>query len=107
MALTTAPSIAVGRDLVRKLVAARLVACGTIVPGAESIYRFENRIHEAPEVLVILKTTVGCWPALKETLPRLHPYDVPELIVVPITGGHTPYLDWVSAETGNGSVETA
>jgi periplasmic divalent cation tolerance protein len=107
MAVTTVPTVEAARALVRSLVERRVVACGTIVPGAVSIYRWQGAIEEAGEVVVLLKTTVGRWPALREALPALHPYEVPELVAVPIAGGHPPYLDWLSAETGDGSVETA
>ncbi len=99
MAISTAPSIDVGRRIVKDLVERRLIACGTVLPGAVSVYRWQGAIEETPEALLLLKTTVGRWKDLKEVFPTLHPYDVPELIVIPIAGGHKPYLDWLSAET--------
>jgi periplasmic divalent cation tolerance protein len=99
MAVTTAPSAEVASALVRELVTRRLVACGTVLPGATSIYRWKGAIEESSEVVVLLKTTGARWEELKATLPSLHPYEVPELIAVPVVGGHQPYLDWVSAET--------
>lgn len=99
MAVGTAPSEEVAKQIVRALVERRLIACGTVLPGAVSIYRWNAAIEEAPEAVMLLKTTVERWKDLKEVFPTLHPYDVPELIVVPIAGGHRPYLDWLSAET--------
>ncbi len=107
LALTTVPSAPVGRTLVRALVERRLVACGTVLPGAVSIYRWKGAIEETEEAVVLLKTTVERWQALREVLPTLHPYEVPELLVLPIAGGHRPYLDWLSAETRDGSLENA
>ena len=99
LAVTTAPSMEAGRSIVRSLVERRLVACGTVIPGATSIYRWNGAIEETAEVVILLKTRVERWAELKDVFPSLHPYDVPELIVVPIAGGHRPYLDWLSAET--------
>ena len=99
MAVTTVPSVDVGRALVKALVERRLVACGNILPGAVSIYRWKGAIEESAEAVVLLKTRAERWDALKAALPSLHPYEVPELILVPIIGGHQPYLDWLAAET--------
>jgi len=100
LAVTTVPSMDEGRRIVRALVERRIVACGNVVPGAVSIFRWQGAIEEADEVVVLLKTRADRVRDLTDALPALHPYDVPELIVVPITGGHGPYLDWLSAETG-------
>ena len=99
MAITTVPTVEAGKQLVRGLIERRLIACGSIVPGAHSIYRWKGAIEETAEAVVLLKTRVERWDELKQVVPTLHPYEVPELIVVPITGGHKPYLDWLSAET--------
>lgn len=107
MAVTTAPSDEAATKLVRSLVERRIIACGTMLSGATSIYRWNNAIETTAEVVVLMKTTVDRWEALKRELPRLHPYDVPELLALPVAGGHGPYLDWLSAETNDGSVETA
>ncbi len=107
LAVTTAPSDEEGRRIVRALVERRIIACGTVLPGATSIYRWKGAIEESGEAVVLMKTLEARVAALRETLPALHPYDVPELIVVPITGGHGPYLDWLRAETGDGSLETS
>lgn len=99
MAMTTAPSVDVASALVRQLVERRIVACGTVMPGATSIFRWQGAIEESGEVVVLLKTTAARWEELKAVLPTLHPYDVPELIAMPIVDGHRPYLDWLSTET--------
>ena len=107
LAVTTAPSEDEGRRIVRALVERRIIACGNVLPPAVSIYRWKGAIEEAREVVVLMKTQEAQVPALEAALPALHPYEVPELIVVPITGGHGPYLDWLRAETGDGSLETS
>ncbi len=99
-ALTTAPSAEAAKRLVRTLVERRLVACGTVLPGAASTYWWHGAVTEEDEVVVVLKTTAARWAALAAALPALHPYEVPELIALPIVGGYRPYLEWLRAETG-------
>lgn len=101
-ALTTAPSAETAQRLVRRLLEQRLVACGTVIPGAVSTYRWHGAVTEEQEVVVILKTTAARWAALAAAWPALHPYEVPELVALPVVGGHRPYLEWVRAETGGG-----
>ena len=98
-ALTTAPSMEAAKRLVRTLVERRLVACGTVLPGAASTYWWHGAVTEEEEVVVVLKTTAVRWKALASALPALHPYEVPELIALPVAGGYRPYLDWLRAET--------
>ena len=99
MAITTVPSAEVGRSLVRVLVERHLVACGSVIPGALSIYRWKGTIEETAEAVIVMKTRVERWDELKAVFPMLHPYDVPELIAVSVVDGHRPYLDWLTAET--------
>jgi periplasmic divalent cation tolerance protein len=99
VAFTTAPSAEAGRTIVRALVERRLVACGTVIPGGVSIYRWKGDVEEQRETVVILKTTAARWEALAAALPGLHPYEVPELVAVPVAGGHAAYLQWLSEET--------
>lgn len=99
VAFTTAPSVETGRTIVRALVERRLVVCGTVIPGAISIYRWHGDVEEQGEAVVMLKTTAERWPALEAALPGLHPYEVPELLAVSVAGGLPAYLRWVSEET--------
>ena len=99
VAFTTAPSADAGRMIVRALVERRLVACGTVIPGGVSIYRWKDDVAEQREAVVILKTTAARWEALAAALPELHPYEVPELVAVPVAGGHAAYLQWLSEAT--------
>ncbi|HEX6938921.1 MAG TPA: divalent-cation tolerance protein CutA [Longimicrobiales bacterium] len=98
--LMTAPDRETAERLVRALVEERLVACGNIVPGLTSIYRWQGAIECESEVLVILKTAVEAVPALLARAPALHPYAVPELLVLPVEAGHRPYLEWVREAAG-------
>lgn len=95
IALVTAPSREVAESLVRQLVEERLVACGNIVPGLTSIYRWEGEVACDAEVLIVLKTADEAVPRLTERVVELHPYEVPEVLVLPIEAGHDAYLAWV------------
>ena len=79
----------------RTLVEERLAACVNVLPVMTSIYRWSDGIEEDPEHQVIIKTTRARVPALRERLQALHPYDVPEFIVLPIVDGSDAYLKWM------------
>ncbi len=100
LVLVTAPSAEVAADLARALVEARLAACGNVVPGLRSIYRWEGAVCDEPEVLLLLKTTRDRFEALKEEVLRRHPYQVPEVVALPVEAGSTAYLDWVRGQVG-------
>ena len=98
--LTTLPSAEDARSLVRSLVTDGLVACGTILDQAHSIYRWQGKLEETSEALVILKTQSSCWDGLRSAIQKLHPYDLPELLALPVEAGLPAYLDWVAEQTG-------
>ncbi len=87
------------RAIVKTLVERRLVACGTVLDSATSIYRWKGQLEDAHEAVMLMKTTTERWRELAEVFPSLHPYEVPELIAVPIAAGLAPYLEWLSTET--------
>ena len=95
--LVTAPSAETAADLARTLVEEGLAACGNVVPGLRSIYRWEGKVHDDAEALLLLKTERRLLEALKARLPALHPYQVPELLALPVEGGLAPYLEWIAA----------
>lgn len=101
LALLTAPSVEVAEQLVRALVEERIIACGNIVPGLTSIYRWRGAVECDTEVLVIAKTTASAVARLLERAPELHPYEVPEVLVLPIEAGYGPYLAWVRENVGS------
>lgn len=86
----------------RAVVEQRLAACANILDGLTSIYRWEGTIHTDPETLLLLKTRRDVVQRLVETVVELHSYDCPCVTVVPITGGHPDYLEWVIEQTGSG-----
>ena len=97
--LVTCRSIAEARKIGRNVVEKKLAACANIVPGVESIYRWKGKVERAGEVLVVVKTTANRLPALEREVKRLHRYDVPEFIVLPIIAGSRKYLAWLQGST--------
>ena len=93
--LATFPDAETARRIVRTLVEEKLAACGNIVPGLESIYRWEGKIESSAEVLVIFKTTLGKYLEFEQGLRALHPYEVPEILGLPVQEGSLPYLRWL------------
>jgi len=100
--LTTFGSEDDAAQVIAALVAERSIACGTLVPGVRSLYRWQGAVEDAREVLALLKTGAGRVAACVERLGELHPYDVPEILVLPIEVAAASYLRWVLEETGAG-----
>ena len=98
--LMTAPDMEVARELGRRLVEERLAACANIVPGLTSIFNWQGEVKDESEVLMVLKTTGSVVDALVERAASLHPYDVPEVLALPVVDGYRPYLEWVRSEVG-------
>ena len=96
----TFPSPDVARQIGTHLVGLQLAACINIVPGIESIYEWEGKIQQENEVLGIFKTTREKIDALEIALQDEHPYEVPEIIVMPLVAGAKNYLNWVRSEVG-------
>lgn len=99
LVMTNAPNASVALALGRHLVEKRLAACVNQLPGVRSIYRWEGVIEEADEVTLLIKTTQARYAELEATINTLHPYQVPEIIMLPILGGSSAYLDWIKQET--------
>ena len=99
--LVTAPDPECGERLARALVEERLAACVNLVPGIRSFYRWEGRVQDDPEVLLVVKTQAGRAEALAARVQELHPYELPEVLELPVVGGSAAYLDWVFAESSS------
>lgn len=97
--LVTTPSAEKAVELARALVEERLAACGNVVPGLRSVYRWEGKVQEDAEALLVLKTTRPRFEALRERVLALHPYQVPEVIALPVEAGSAAYLAWIAGET--------
>ncbi|MGD2121342.1 MAG: divalent-cation tolerance protein CutA [Gemmatimonadota bacterium] len=96
--LVTVPDVDAGVILARRAVDERLAACGNVIPGLTSVYRWEGEIQEDPEALVIFKTRADTVEQLRKRVEEIHPYDVPEFLALSITHGSEAYLDWVVRE---------
>ncbi len=97
--LVTAPTAEKAAEIARALVEERLAACGNVIPAVRSIYRWQGTVHDDAEALLVLKTTRDRFEALRDRVLALHPYEVPEVIALPIAAGSASYLDWIVAST--------
>ena len=97
--LVTAPTAERAAEIARALVEERLAACGNVLAGVRSIYRWEGKVQDDQEVLLLLKTTRDRFEALRERVVALHPYQVPEVIALAVETGSAPYLAWIAGET--------
>lgn len=102
VAYCTCPDTETAANVSRALVERRLAACVNTVAGVRSYYRWQGRVEDAAEVLLIIKTVRSRMPALTQTIRDLHPYDVPELIAAPIEAGLPAYLNWVRTSSSAG-----
>ncbi len=97
--MTTLPADADVTTFAQALVEARLAACVNVLPAMESVYRWEGQIEQERERQLIIKTSRGRLAALWDRVREMHPYDVPEFIVVPIVDGSHAYLRWLGEST--------
>jgi periplasmic divalent cation tolerance protein len=84
--------------IARALVEERLAACVNVVPGVVSVYRWKGAVEREGELLLVIKTMADRVEALKARLLELHPYELPEVVVIPIGGGHGAYLAWLAEQ---------
>jgi periplasmic divalent cation tolerance protein len=94
--LVTCPTPGSANKIARRVLADRSAACVNIVPGVTSVYRWKGRIERSRELLLVIKTTAAAWPRLERSVKAVHPYEVPEIIALPVASGHRPYLEWVA-----------
>lgn len=97
--MTTLSSPEEAVTFVRALLERRLIACGTMLPGTRSLYRWEGRIADEQEVVVLLKTRSARLESLQIAFQELHPYKVPELLALPVETGLAKYVEWINTET--------
>ena len=98
--LVTVPNAETAEKLAEALVGERLAACVNVLDGVRSIYRWKGAVERDDELLCICKTTRDGFEKLRARVVELHPYDVPEVVALPIELGHTPYLAWLTASVG-------
>src|SRR5690348_3894973 len=96
LVVTTAPNLSEARSLAHALVERRLAACINIIPKIESIYRWEGKVENAVEYLLLIKTTAALFESVRSAIQELHSYEVPECIALRIEDGSLAYLKWLT-----------
>lgn len=99
MVYATFPDEKEAKEIAKLMVESKLAACANVLPSVQSIYRWEGKVEEAEEVVVIFKTVKEFARLLAEEIVRLHSYDVPAVVGLPIIGGNPDYFDWMLAQT--------
>ena len=99
LAFSTFPDIETARRIARQLVTENFAACANIIPAIESIYRWQGKVEQGNETLVLFKTSAARYAAFQDKLKSLHPYDVPEIIACPVGEALPEYLRWVIDST--------
>lgn len=97
--LTTVANTDEAATLIHALLDRRVIACGTMVPGARSLYRWEGKVADEAEIVIFLKTRSAMLHALEKAFAELHPYKVPELLALSASSGLEKYVAWINAET--------
>src|SRR5688572_22384145 len=97
--LSTFPDAAAARAAAEALVSESLAACVNLVPGVESLYRWEGKLENSQEALAVIKTTAERYPALEARLRELHPYEVPEIVALRAASVADSYLKWICQST--------
>ena len=95
LAFSTFPDVETARRIARELVTEKFAACANVIPKIESIYRWQGKIEQGDETLVLFKTTAARFAVFQEKLKSLHPYDVPEIVSCPVDEALPEYLRWV------------
>lgn len=97
--ISNLPDLASAQSLAEALISRRLAACVSLLSPCQSVYRWEGKLERASEIPVLIKTTQACYPALEAAIRELHPYELPEIVAIPVTAGLPAYLNWVNEET--------
>lgn len=101
LVISTLPDREHAEKMAHFLIEQQLAACVNILPGATSVYRWQSKVESANETILLIKTTMARYPALEAAIKNQHPYELPEIIAVPISAGLPAYLEWVATETSN------
>jgi periplasmic divalent cation tolerance protein len=99
LVISNLPDRASAEKLAHALIEKRLAACINILAPCRSVYRWQGKVEDAEEFPMLIKTTRERYPALEAAIRAGHPYELPEIIAIPLAGGLPAYLDWVEAET--------
>jgi periplasmic divalent cation tolerance protein len=98
LVLTTVPDKKTGQEIASSLIEQKLAACVTLTAPAISLYTWKGKLCQEQEFLLFIKTHSKHYSALEKCILEAHPYEVPEIIALPLAAGHTKYLDWISEE---------
>ena len=101
LVITNLPDRETAQRLAGRLVEERFAACVNILAPCESVYRWQGRIETAQEITLLIKTLRAHYGKVEKTIRQCHPYELPEIIAVPIAAGLPAYLEWLAAETIN------
>jgi len=99
LVLTNLPDAASAEALAHELVRQRLAACVNILPAVKSVYRWQGALEQAGETMLLIKTGAARYEALQAAIRAAHPYEVPEIIALPIAAGLPAYLDWIAQQS--------
>src|SRR5262252_7469612 len=99
LVLTTLPNADAAEELAKNCVTEKLAACANLFPALRSIYSWQAKVQDENEVLVLFKTRQEHFERLKSRILELHPYEVPEVLAIPVEQGYQAYLDWLASET--------
>ena len=100
LVLTNLPNRETALSLARELIDSRCAACVNVLGGCTSLYRWQGEIETAEEIPVLIKTRAALYGAVEQAIRARHPYELPEIIAVPVSQGLPAYLAWVATETG-------
>lgn len=95
LVLTTCPGSITAKNIANELISSQLAACVQVVAGAQSFFRWVGKVDNKEEHLLLIKTTVRCYGELESRIKALHPYEIPEIVAIPISGGLSAYLSWI------------
>ena len=99
LVLTTVPDEKTGQKIATQMVEKRLAACVTVSVSSQSLYWWQGKISKESEHILFIKTKASLFPRLEKKIQEIHPYEVPEIIALPILKGSKDYLDWINKET--------
>ena len=99
LVISTLPDREQAEKLAHTLIEQQLAACVNVLPAVTSVYRWQGQVETANETILLIKTTMARYPAVEAAIKAQHPYELPEIIAVPVSTGLPAYLDWVKTET--------
>jgi periplasmic divalent cation tolerance protein len=99
LVFTNVADVSTAQTLAHRLIEQNLAACVNQLPGVQSIYRWQGVIEQASEITLLIKSTQARYEELENAIRNMHPYQLPEIIALPIVAGFPPYLSWIAQET--------